>query len=62
MAGVASGLAGGTNFIITAVASYSIVGFLHPQTQSTLGWGYLITGVVSFFVLQFLLPRYMARQ
>jgi Bcr/CflA subfamily drug resistance transporter len=62
MAGVASGLAGGSNFIITAVVSYSVVGALHPQKQSTLGGGYLITGVVSFFVLQFLLPRYMARQ
>ncbi|HEX7753755.1 MAG TPA: multidrug effflux MFS transporter [Niabella sp.] len=62
MAGLASGLAGGANFIITAVASYTVVGMLHPEAQATLGWGYLVMGALSFFILQFLLKRHAARQ
>ncbi|ANH79704.1 multidrug transporter [Niabella ginsenosidivorans] len=61
MAGLASGLAGGTNFILTAVASYAVVGTLHPGSQMVLGWGYLAMGVLSFFILQFLL-KHQAKQ
>ncbi|WP_245562280.1 MFS transporter [Niabella aurantiaca] len=57
MAGLASGLSGGANFIITAVASYTVVGLLHPKTQQGLGYGYLMMGAIAFLVLQLLLKK-----
>lgn len=54
MAGVASGLSGGSNFIITSVCSYTVVGVLHPQSQLDLSYGYLFIGLVAFIFLQFL--------
>ncbi|MGJ7031929.1 multidrug effflux MFS transporter [Niabella hirudinis] len=57
MAGLASGLSGGANFIITAITSYTIVGILHPQTQQGLGYGYLVMGIIAFLVLQFVLKK-----
>ncbi|WP_437918060.1 MFS transporter [Sphingobacterium sp. LRF_L2] len=51
MAGMASGLAGGVNYIITSIASYTAVGFLKPDNQSSLGYAYLIIGVLAFVVL-----------
>jgi len=54
MAGVASGLAGGANFIITSIISYSIVGILHPVSQQTLGYAYLVTTLMAAVILQFL--------
>jgi len=55
MAGLASGLSGGANFIVTAVTSYTIVGIIHPQSQQGLGYGYLAMGIISLLVLQLLL-------
>ncbi|WP_199139486.1 multidrug effflux MFS transporter [Pedobacter sp. ASV12] len=54
MAGVASGLSGGANFIITSVCSYTVVGVLHPQSQLGLGYGYLFIGLIALLLLQFL--------
>lgn len=54
MAGVASGLSGGANFIITSVCSYTVVGILHPQSQLGLSYGYLLIGLMAFLLLQFL--------
>lgn len=54
MAGVASGLSGGANFIITSVCSYTVVGLLHPTSQLGLSYGYLFIGLIAFFILQFL--------
>lgn len=61
MAGVASGLSGGTTFIITAVASYAVVGILHPASQPVLGASYLVMGIISLFIFQFLLKPYTLR-
>ena len=55
MAGVASGLSGGANFIITAATSYTVVGILHPTSQSTLGYSYLIMSIFLCIILQFIL-------
>ncbi|SDC68984.1 MFS transporter [Niabella drilacis] len=57
MAGLASGLSGGANFIVTAVTSYTVVGILRPQSQPVLGYGYLIMGGIAFLVLQLLLKK-----
>lgn len=54
MAGVASGLSGGANFIITSICSYTVVGLLHPQSQLDLSYGYLFIGLIAFLFLQFL--------
>ncbi|MEE1944734.1 multidrug effflux MFS transporter [Pedobacter sp. KR3-3] len=54
MAGVASGLSGGANFIITSICSYTVVGVLHPQSQLGLSYGYLFIGLLAFLLLQFL--------
>lgn len=61
MAGVTSGLSGGATFIITAVASYAVVGILHPASQSVLGCSYLIMGVAALFIFQFLLRPHATR-
>lgn len=61
MAGVVSGLSGGANFIITAVVSYTLIGFLHPVSQAGLGYAYLIVGLISFLIFQFLLRPFAKR-
>lgn len=58
MAGVVSGLSGGASFVVTAVASYTVVGILHPVSQSLLGEAYLVMGILSLFILQLLLRPY----
>ncbi|MFT4092151.1 MAG: MFS transporter [Niabella sp.] len=57
MAGVASGFAGGSNYIITSVTSYAAVGLLKPRDQYELGLGYLAMGIIAFGVLRFLLNK-----
>ncbi|TDW99906.1 MFS transporter [Dinghuibacter silviterrae] len=57
MAGLASGLSGGANFLITAFSSYAVVGIFHPQSQQMLGYGYLVMGVLMCIILQVLLRR-----
>ncbi|MBO9618510.1 MAG: MFS transporter [Niabella sp.] len=62
MAGLTSGLTGGSTYIITAVASYTVVGVLHPRSQEGIGYAYLVMGILAFFILQFLLKRHLERQ
>lgn len=54
MAGLTSGLSGGSNFIITAVASYTAVGILHPESQVDLGKAYLVVGIAALLIFQLL--------
>ena len=54
MAGAASGLSGGANFIVTSACSFTVVSLLHPQSQLALGYGYLCIGVIAVIVLQVL--------
>ncbi|WP_300601426.1 multidrug effflux MFS transporter [Niabella sp.] len=61
MAGLASGLSGGANFIVTAVTSYTVVGLLHPQSQAVLGYGYLIMGIIALLILQLLVKKERAQ-
>lgn len=60
MAGLTSGLSGGATFIVTAITSYSLVGFLHPQSQEGIGYGYLVMGLLSLLFL-LLLGKQMRR-
>lgn len=57
MAGVASGFAGGANYIITSIASYAAVGLLKPKSQFELGFGYLGMAALAFVILQALLKK-----
>jgi len=58
MAGAASGLIGGANFMITSLCSYTVVGLLQPQSQQALGYGYLCMGLIMFGILHFAIkPR-----
>ena len=59
MAGVASGFAGGSNYIITSIASYAAVGLLKPQDQFELGCGYLVMAALGFIVLQWVLKKHL---
>ncbi|HMR84136.1 MAG TPA: multidrug effflux MFS transporter [Niabella sp.] len=59
MAGVASGFAGGSNYIITSIASYAAVGLLKPQDQLELGWGYLVMAILAFVILQWVLKKHL---
>ncbi|MCH5717303.1 MFS transporter [Niabella hibiscisoli] len=61
MAGMASGLTGGGVYIVTSVASYTIVGLLQPQNQQDLGYSYLVTGILSFLILHLLLRKVKAK-
>jgi len=62
MAGLASGLSGGSGFVITSVSSYTVVGILHPQSQMDLGYGYLSIGLIAFALLQFLVKPEWAKR
>lgn len=62
MAGVASGLTGGGVYIVTSVASYSVVGLLQPQNQAQLGYGYLAMGIMVYFIIWFLLGKKNTQQ
>lgn len=57
MSGVASGFAGGANYIITSIASYAAVGLLKPNDQFELGFGYLGTAILAFIILQWVLKK-----
>lgn len=57
MAGMASGLTGGGVYIVTSVASYSVVGIMQPQNQQELGYSYLVMGILSFLILHLLLRK-----
>lgn len=57
MAGVASGLAGGGNFILTSVCSYTMVGIIQPRSQSTLGYAYLLMALLIGVILHLLLKK-----
>jgi MFS transporter, DHA1 family, multidrug resistance protein len=45
LAGVVSGVCGGSNFIVTSASSYGIVWLLKPLSQWELGWGYFILSI-----------------
>lgn len=61
LAGVVSGLSGGTTFIITAFSSYAVVGLIKPDTQNSLGLAYLLMGIAILPILQFILKPYIAK-
>lgn len=61
MAGLTSGLSGGSVFIVTAVTSYAVVGTMHPESQFDMGNAYLIMGIFSLLILQFLLRPVVLR-
>ncbi|MFT3980748.1 MAG: MFS transporter [Ferruginibacter sp.] len=57
MAGLTSGLAGGANFLVTSVCSYTVVGIVHPQSQLSLGYAYLIMTLIALLIIQLLLKE-----
>jgi MFS transporter, DHA1 family, multidrug resistance protein len=61
MAGMASGLTGGGVYIVTSLASYSVVGLLKPQNQHDLGYSYLVTGALTLLILHFFLRKIKAQ-
>lgn len=57
MAGLVSGMSGGTTFILTSIISYGMVSAFHPQSQTGLGSAYLSMGIIAAAVLYFLLKK-----
>lgn len=62
MAGLVSGICGGGLFVITAVTSYIVVGFMQPNSQAILGSSYLILGIASLLILQFVLRPFAQKK
>lgn len=62
LAGVVSGVCGGSNFVITSASSYGLIWMLRPLSQFQLGWAYLIIAVVIFFFLNVFFKKNLINQ
>lgn len=52
LAGIAGGVTGGFAYSLTSILSYSVVAILKPNSQATIGIGYLIIGGLGILVLR----------
>lgn len=57
MAGLTSGMSGGSVFIITSVTSYAMVGLFHPKMQPELGLTYTIMALLITAILHVFLNK-----
>jgi MFS transporter, DHA1 family, multidrug resistance protein len=59
-AGIAGGLTGGMAYTITAFLSYGIIAALKPESQLTVGVGYLIIGILGIVIVWLSRKVYLA--
>lgn len=61
LAGIAGGITGGFAYSLTSILSYGVVAILKPNSQTTIGVGYLIMGFLGIIALRLSRKMYAGR-